>query len=63
MTHYVLPDQLAGPRGIAKAACGAFVYPHEQAAMPTCPRCAAIADERDADIPTFLRDDHDARRI
>lgn len=63
MTHYVLPDQLSGPRGIARAACGAFVYPNEQAVRPTCPRCAALADEREEEIPKFLREDNDARRI
>lgn len=63
MTHYVLPDQLTGPRGMARAVCGALVYPHEQAIHPTCVRCAALADERDKDIPKFLREDHDARRI
>lgn len=63
MTHYCEPSQLTGPRGLTKALCGAFVYAHEQAAYPTCARCAALADERDRDIPKFLKEDHDARRI
>lgn len=63
MTHFCLADQLTGPRGLTKALCGSFVYPHEQAIHPTCVRCAALADERDEDIPKFLKEDSDVRRI
>lgn len=46
-THFVLTD---GPGRVVQAVCGRFVNPErEHAIAPTCPRCAEVVAERNAE--------------